>query len=130
MEKSLATRLQADCIAALQAIAEKHNLTVRAHGGTLNDLGAILKFEFKVVGDTLANAEKIEFERYAHLFGLEPTDYGMSFTTGGKTYKLVAFNMKRRKYPIVVEESDGERRLFSDVIVPHIRLSRRKAVAS
>jgi hypothetical protein len=126
MDKKLATLIQAEATAALTAIAAKHGMTVRAHGGSLAEVSAILKFEFKTADKAvLVDAERTTFERHADLFGLLPTDYGREFTANGKAYTVTGFDLKRRKYPILVtEKATGKRSCFTDLIVPRIVAAR------
>ncbi len=125
MDKKLATIIQNEAAAALLAIAEKHGMTVKPHGGTLADISMILKFEFKTAdSDAIKGAEKREFEQYASLFGLEADDYGATFFANGQTFTLVALDLKRRKFPIIVENAQGKRSCFTDIVVDRIKLGR------
>ena len=48
------------------------------------------------------------FEVLAPLFGLEPSDYGRTFKSGGERHRIVGINPNRPKYPISTERiSDG-----------------------
>jgi hypothetical protein len=129
MDKKLAKLVQDEAVAALEAIAARHGMTVRAHGGSLADISIILKFEFKTADSTaIAAAEKAEFERYAALFGLEPSDYGAKFVINGKTYSLIALDLKRRKFPIIAVDETGKRLCFTDMMVD--RFIQQRKVAS
>jgi hypothetical protein len=91
----------------------------------------ILKFEFKTADTAaIADAEKAEFDRYAHLFGLEPTDFGAKFSANGKTYTVIGLDLKRRKFPIKVKGDDGKVQMFTDLVVDRIVQQRRQKVAS
>jgi len=129
MDKNTAKIVQAEAVAALEAIAAKHGMTVRAHGGSLADVSMILKFEFKTADKAvLDSAAKAEFENYADMFGLRPDDYGREFVANGKVYVVSGFDMKRRKYPILVtEKATGKRSCFTDLIVPRIVAARAAA---
>lgn len=129
MDKKTAKLVQDEATIALQAVAAKYGFTVRQHGGSLGDLSTILKFEFKPAGEALADAEKSEFERAAYLFGLEPRDYRAQFVANGQTFTLVGFDMKRRKFPIIVTDAKGVRRCFTDLVVDRI-IQQRTKVAS
>jgi hypothetical protein len=130
MDKKLAKLVQEEAVAALEAIAASHGMTVRGHGGSLADISMILKFEFKTAdAGAISAKEKTDFELYCSLFNLTPSDYGATFVNSGKTYKVVGFDMKRRKFPIVAIGPDGKRILFTDMVADRIRASR-SAVAS
>ena len=124
MDRKIAKIVQDEAAAALVAIAAKHGMTVRAHGGQLADISMVLKFEFKTADTAaIADAEKAEFEACAAIFGLEAGDFGATFHANGQTYKVVGLNLKRRKYPIVVENAQGKRQLFTDMVVDRIKLA-------
>lgn len=126
MNKIVANQLQSDCIAALQAVAEKHGFTVRAHGGTLAEISAVLKFEFKTADqNAIRENERCDFEIGAVVFGLEPSDYRREFIANGKPFKVVAFDYKRRKYPIIAEKADGTRTCFTETVVKAIVAARK-----
>ena len=48
------------------------------------------------------------FEVLPEHFGLKPSDYGRTFKACGETFRIVAINPNRPKYPISVERvADG-----------------------
>ncbi len=108
----LCERLRRELMTACQQVAETHGLTVE--GG---DLGGIdLRHGFDIafrVGipmedGAIYSPEKAMFEVLAPHFGLEPSDYGRTFRTGGDLHKIVGINPNRPKYPISTERvSDG-----------------------
>lgn len=108
----LCDRLRQDMIKACLAVAETHGLTVE--GGDLADID--LRHSFAVsfrVGipqedGAIYSPEKAMFEVLAPHFGLEPSDYGRTFKTGGDLHRIVGINPNRPKYPISTERvADG-----------------------
>ena len=105
-------RLRRDMMKACLAVAETHGLTVE--GGELSDID--LRHSFNIgfrVGIPMEDGwiyspYKAMFEVLAAHFGLEPSDYGRTFRTGGDLHRIVWINPNRPKYPISTERvSDG-----------------------
>lgn len=110
----LCERLRRDMMKACLTVAETHGLTVE--GGELSDID--LRHSFKIgfhVGIPMADGaiyspDKAMFEVLAPHFGLEPSDYGRTFRSGGDLHQIVGINPNRPKYPISTERvSDGRR---------------------
>jgi len=115
---ALCERLRRDLLAACRQVAETHGLAVE--GGDLSDIDLRHGFNigFRVgiptTDGSLFSQEKVLFEALAGSFGLEPSDYGRSFRTGGETYRITAINPNRPKYPISAERvADGRGYKFS-----------------
>ncbi|MCS5602689.1 MAG: hypothetical protein NZ734_10890 [Paracoccus sp.] len=103
----LCDRLRRDLMKACLGVAETHGLTVQ--GGELSDIDLRHGFDINFrVGIPMADGaiyspDKALFEVLAPHFGLEPSDYGRTFTTRGETFRIMAINPNRTKYPISVE---------------------------
>ena len=115
---ALCERLRRDLLAACRQVAETHGLAVE--GGDLSDIDLRHGFDigFRIgiptTDGSLFSHEKVLFEALAGSFGLEPSDYGRSFRTGGETYRITAINPNRPKYPISAERvADGRGYKFS-----------------
>ena len=105
-------RLRRDMMKACLAVAETHGLTVE--GGDLSDIDLHHSFStgFRVgipmEEGAIYSPDKAMFEVLAAHFGLEPSDYGRTFRTGGDLHRIVGINPNRPKYPISTERvSDG-----------------------
>jgi len=114
----LCQRLQRDLLAACQNAAETHGLTVE--GGDLNDIDLRHGFDIQFrVGipmpdGSLFSHDKALFEVLAPSFGLESSDHGRIFRTGGEAFRITAINPNRPKYPISAERiADGRGYKFS-----------------
>lgn len=71
-----------------------------------------------LISDGSVSGEQAEFERICGLFGKKPEDYGKTFVSNGKTFRLVGINPKARKYPFVgLELGTGKRYKFVTVDV-------------
>lgn len=108
----LCERLRRDMMKACLTVAETHGLTVE--GGELSDID--LRHSFNIgfrVGIPMADGaiystDKAVFEVLAPHFGLEPSDYGRTFRSGGDLHRIVGINPNRPKYPVSTERvSDG-----------------------
>lgn len=108
----LCDRLRRDLLKACQGVAETHGLIVE--GGELSDID--LRHGFNIgfrVGipmedGALYSTDKAMFGVLAEHFGLKPSDYGRAFKARGETFRIMAINPNRPKYPISVERvADG-----------------------
>ena len=108
----LCDRLRRDMMKACLAVAETHGLTVE--GGELSDID--LRHSFNIgfrVGipmedGAIYSPDKAMFEVLAPHFGLEASDYGRTFRSGGDLHRIVGINPNRPKYPVSTERvSDG-----------------------
>lgn len=109
----LCERLRREMLEACQAVAERHGLA--AEGGDLSDVNLLHGFDIHFrVGIPLADGalfepEKAMFEVMADLYGLQPSDFGRTFTTGRETFRISAIHPNRPKYPISVERIPDKR---------------------
>ncbi len=89
-------RLRQDILKVCLAVAETHGLSVE--GGELSDID--LRHSFNIgfrVGIPMADGaiyspDKAMFEVLARHFGLEPSDYGRTFRSGGDLHRIVGIN--------------------------------------
>lgn len=108
----LCEKLRRDLMQACLHVAQTHGLTVE--GGELSDIdlrhGFDIGFRIGIPMEdgAIYSPEKALFEVLALQFGLEPSDYGRTFTSRGDRYRIVAINPNRPKYPISTERvADG-----------------------
>ncbi len=105
-------KLRLDLLDACKKVAESHGL--QAEGGELSNIDLRHGFDigFRVgipmPDGALYSAEKALFEALAEHYGLQPFDYGKTFTNGGEVFRITAINPNRPKYPVSAERiSDG-----------------------
>ena len=115
---ALCKQLSRDLLAACRKAAESHGLAVE--GGELSDIDLRHGFDIRFrVGipmpdGSLFSHDKALFEVLAPSFGLDPSDYGRTFKTGGEIFRITAINPNRPKYPISAERlADGRGFKFS-----------------
>lgn len=85
---------------ALKIVAERHGLTCEIRGGTFDAGFFKPRVEFKTAGN-----DRSEFDRYATLFGLEASDFGRTFTSGGREFKVSGVAPRSTRRPILAIET-------------------------
>jgi hypothetical protein len=102
MDRKTLRAFNADAIAALEKIAEEHNLSIRPGTHRFSDSNATLKFELMDVtasGDVLT-PEAQEWKRSANRYGFQPEDLGGTFVCNGETFEIAGLKTRRPKYPV------------------------------
>ena len=95
--------LRADINTALITVGSKHGVTLRGLGTTYDREGnqAMMKLEILAnVGGKAVDMRVVNFPKYCHLFGLEPSDFKAKFDVEGEEIELVGLDPKRTTYPI------------------------------
>ena len=126
---ALCNRLRRDLLAACRQVAETHGLT--AEGGDLSDIdlrhgfGIQFRVGIPLPDGSLFSHDKALFDVLAPSFGLEPSDHGRIFRTGGEAFRITAINPNRPKYPVSAERlADGRGYKFSvDNVVAYLKAS-------
>jgi hypothetical protein len=103
MDKLKANKMGVEVKAAMQIIAAKYGMEYRSKGGTFDDFMFHPKGEFLEKAIDGVSVEKLEFEKYASLFGLQASDYKRVIVHKGEDYQLIGFELKRRKFPIKIQ---------------------------
>lgn len=57
--------------------------------------------------------ERQDFKIHAGMYGLRSEDIDKSFITDSDTYTITGLGIRRRKYPIIAENSSGKSYIFS-----------------
>ncbi len=125
----LCNRLRRDLLVACQQVAETHGLT--AEGGDLSDIdlrhgfGIQFRVGIPLPDGSLFSHDKALFDVLAPSFGLEPSDHGRIFRTGGEAFRIIAINPNRPKYPVSAERlADGRGFKFSaDNVAAYLKAS-------
>ena len=110
IDRSTCQAIAAEAMAALEAVAARHGLTVSQERGTFDP--ANFTFKAKFTAQT-ANGAPADFARNAQALGLPPGCYGTEIRHNGNRVKIVGFELRRRKYPVLVELEDGAKRLIT-----------------
>ena len=101
MTRDLCKTIQAEALAALQAVAAKHGLVVSGAGGKYDNVKANLKFEF--AAGTRKERAADTFTDYCAIFGFKASDKNREFKFKGVAYRLVGFNPNRPARSCMIE---------------------------
>ena len=111
--KELSTKLTA----AIAAVCEEHGLSVEREGGRFDPESYRCGYVIRVPREQAEDGDRVEFALHAHLFELTGGDYGRRFARNGKTYTLVGFKPRNRKYPVIGRDDAGTRYKFSSDVL-------------
>ena len=100
-------KLRDDISEALEPIAEKYGITIEPGNVSYTDIDATMKLSLKAAGDVDYELEK--FNQLCQSYGFEPEHYRMDVFLSGQRFKLVGFNPKAQKYPLLIEADNGKR---------------------
>lgn len=94
---------------------------VESVGGIYGDSYSTTKIKVTVPdeGGKIVTTEEKDFKLYAKQFGLEPDDFGKTFTAKGDVYTIIGLQPSKRKYAIITKSSNGKRYGWSAVDVKH-----------
>ena len=114
MDRSKAKILGEEMEQALQLVAKRHGVQIRAGRGAFTKTTFEARFEVaETVKGVAQTPERATFARMVKLYGLATGDLGKTFSQDGYTFKIVGLNTRRRRYPVVVErQPDGKRFKF------------------
>jgi len=104
----------------LKSLEEKYNLEIKIGNISYGAANFNMKLE-ALVGTEDTDAAKNYFEASAYSFGVAPSDYGRLFDSNGRTFKLIGFLPKGRKYVFLGEEVYSKRQYkFTREIIPKL----------
>lgn len=106
MNKQEARELGAATEAALAEVAQRFGMSVEVRGGSYDAAANTFrpKVEYRA-----ADSGRVEFERLAPSFGVDPAIYGKTFTHAGRSFEVVALNARAPKYPLQGRELSSGR---------------------
>jgi hypothetical protein len=83
---------------------------VKFNGASFSSSNVVFKVELSEVTDgEVQTPEVVAFKTNAAFYGLSPEDLGAEFKHGRKKYKIVGLKTRNRKFPIIAEDSNGNR---------------------
>jgi hypothetical protein len=115
----------ADIEAAVQAVADKHGVSIKRGNASFSESTITLKVEVSTIGDdgTVNTKEAEAFTKEARWFDIDPAALGRVFDVRGKSYTIVGFKPRSRKYPILGRDNQGGVYKFpADLIARHFPL--------
>ena len=115
--------LETEVIAALQAIATKHGLTIAGAGGTIGALDYTCKLRFTINDESVRVArDTANFNQFCGLYNLQPFHLGTEVTIKGERYTLIGLSDRSMKFPFKMRKhSDQTIVIYSDVLAALIR---------
>jgi hypothetical protein len=128
-DKSVASKVGNECLAAAKLVAESYGLHFEMKGGRYTATNLILKFELSVVSEdgVPRTREAGIFSRDAKLVGLAPEDLGKEFLWKGERYVVRGLRPRSSKRPVTCERvSNGRLFNFSaTAVAAALQLARR-----
>ncbi len=110
--------IDAEINAALQAVATKHGITLRASGGTYSGAEFTTKIKGSVKDTQALNAANANALR---VLGLPADTIGKSFSNLGKSFTISDVNLSLYKRPIVAKcANDGKEYIFTPEIIKRL----------
>ena len=97
-----------DFATLVKSLEEKHGVKVEL-GKITYDPGVNFTAKLTVSEN---DADKKLFERYCGLFDLDESDYGAAIIHKGESYTLVGLELKRSKFPIILEHVKTKKRIL------------------
>lgn len=109
MNRDLARAISQDVLAALDAVAKKHNVAFSNKGGRFSSSCLTMKIEAAVIGasGTAETQERTAFKLQAKFFQLDPAWLDMTFAFGGEDYTIVGLNTKAYKSPVLATQASN-----------------------
>jgi hypothetical protein len=112
LDRDTVRAIMAEIEAAVQKVAQKHGLTVKASGASFKSSEMTPKLKLFAVNADGVSSEVTsaarDFEVWGSIKGLQPAWLNKTFVAGRSEYKVVGFDKKRPKNCIILERlSDG-----------------------
>jgi len=115
---------------AVEKLAKKYKVEISLGNISYDNLEFHGKMSVKNLeqGGKKIDADKENFSKYAVLYGLKPALFGYSITAQGKNFKIVGINPRKRKFPIVLEDTKTGKRVCAtqEIVVKSIKDSKSK----
>ena len=109
IDRDFCRTLTSEIDEALKSLGEKYGIKFSRNAGRFDATVFKLAIEFSVLEDGGIPAT---FGKGAALLGLKPEDYGKTIVHDGDAYKIVDIQLRRHKFPIVVERISDKRRIL------------------
>lgn len=107
--------VDAEALAALEAVATKFGLTVKLKPGSFNSNMFRSSFEFATVGENGQSNDSAaqEFRAWAFAHKIPESALGADFVSRNRTFTLVGYSRRSAKYPFLARSEDGRTFKFS-----------------
>lgn len=108
-EEGAAANVRERILEALKPLAAELGITIQTEKASFTPDVFHLGLKLAIERDDGITAERREFNDLATLFGLSEADYERPLLFEGRTFFLVGFKVRNRKYPIIVRDEQGSR---------------------
>jgi len=109
MNRIQAKQMGEDIKNALKEVAEKYNMTIEYRGGTFSDTDYKPKITFTGKSTDGKSRQEQEWDLYADMLDLKKEWLGEVITLSGKDCIITGLDMKKSKYPVMVEGENGHK---------------------
>ena len=109
LNKNMVKEIAGEMEKLVKSLEEKYNVKIdRSKGIKYNETEFDMSFKV-VVNDPkkVEDKSRKEFEDWARYFGVNPAGFGQTYVSNGKTLKVVGFNSRAPKFPIILEDLNG-----------------------
>lgn len=115
-------RIIEDINLALASVEDKHKILFDLGNCSFDAQKFTLKLSSFIQEDGVEDAAYAEFLLLAHFYGFKKEDYGKTFIMNEKSYKIVGLKKSNRKYPVILDCSDGKSyKMSTEMVLPRIR---------
>jgi len=116
--------LRAEINAAIQAVADKHGLSLKASKAAYsNGTHGSVTVEIATLGQDgiVQDRAATDFKAMATFYGFQADDFGKTFTTPqGKTFTIVGLRANARKTPIIGRSPEGKDYIFPESVAKYV----------
>ena len=109
MDRTQAKQMGDDIKNALQTIADKYEMTMEYRGGTFSDTDYKPRVTFTGKSVDGKSRQEKEWDMYAEVLDLKKEWLGQVIVLSGKEMTITGLDMKKSKYPVLVEAENGSK---------------------
>jgi hypothetical protein len=123
-DKETIRKLRVEMDEVLKTLADKYGIQIKAGNATFSENLVTLKVDCSILKDGKAVTKEAEaFLAYAKIIGLDPSDLGREFSLNNKTYKVLGFQPRKEKFPMICEDTKSGKmyRLPEDSVVAALK---------
>lgn len=126
MTKGQIKQMRAEMNQALSKISERYDVAIEIGTIRYSDTGFTAKVEGVVTADPedLEKVAKAKFLReIAGDYRIREEDFGKKFTENGRQYRIVGFNSRAHRYPVIAENINGVKYKFQANVIPSSKVN-------
>ena len=113
IDKELLKEFREDFKQAVLELEDKYGFVIdleQIKYGTTSFEGTLKVTE----GESHEAVYRKDFAAICSKYGFQESDFGKSFISSGKAYTIIGLMPNRKKYPVLVRQRDGSKRLFNN----------------